>query len=441
MGLGLHATLHRIVFEPLRAEGRCSHLVLSALMIWAATIAAAAERQPEQSPSLPGWRGERQVRDGVTYVHNPPTPLESDAFFEMVEVWRLRSDNDQNELVFGAISDVELGPDGSFFLADYVLSTVHVVDEHGQVVGRIGRQGEGPGELRSVDDCFILSDRRLGIVEFQAQTITIFDFAGAFLTSWKAEGFGQFRVRPFRAEQVGRSLLVSFRILRPSDNTATLERSLALFAPSGHLQKLLAERTLRLTRGQPMVFDEAEMERFVYFAISPTDHFYVAPSYDKYEIHRYSSSGELTHVISRQYEHLKRTRHQLTDTRELLASEYSAYPDADVTVQAISRDIMALSVHDDRLWVETSRGWLDPPAGTALVIDELNLEGRFLRRIHLHGTIDNWHDYMFLRGPFAIRVTSAIGSYRSASASPDLDVNLAENEEIPMIICYRLCPL
>ncbi len=48
--------------------------------------------------------------------------------------------------VFGAVREVEIGPDGDIYVVDWIECTIYRYSSNGEFIQRIGRRGNGPGE-------------------------------------------------------------------------------------------------------------------------------------------------------------------------------------------------------------------------------------------------------------------------------------------------------
>ena len=53
-------------------------------------------------PTLAGeWKGTRELIDGVAHVKNPAEPMEPPVVYELRELWRLESETEDGDVVFG----------------------------------------------------------------------------------------------------------------------------------------------------------------------------------------------------------------------------------------------------------------------------------------------------------------------------------------------------
>ncbi|MFH0778056.1 MAG: hypothetical protein V2A71_05425 [Candidatus Eisenbacteria bacterium] len=355
----------------------------------------------------------------------------------MQEQWRLESETPDGNLVFGAIDDVEQDSEGNFYLLDYMLTTVHVVSPLGAHVRSLGREGTGPGEFSSVEDCFLTLDRRLGVVEYNRQRINFLALDGTPAGEWTPHGFGELRVRPLDAAASPHGIVASCRLLEPLGNQATLHLFLGLFDWGGSLKKKCFSRTVELRRGHTMTFDESASEPLAYFALASDGAIYVAPHHSEYQIVCLDPFGEHYMTIMREYDHLSRSPDEVERTRENMNAEYGSLGSAVFVPSPFERDVFGLRVLGEYLWVETSVGWFRPGTGNANVYDVFDKKGRFVRQAVLRGAKDPVEDYFYLLDQHALRITFGVNSL-SAWVGSARDTSSTPQEALQTVICYHL---
>jgi hypothetical protein len=70
---------------------------------------------------------------------------------------------EDEDVIFGRITDLAMHPDGTFYVLDNQLAHVVVISSEGEYLGEISREGDGPGELRQPMGLVLLTDDLLGI--------------------------------------------------------------------------------------------------------------------------------------------------------------------------------------------------------------------------------------------------------------------------------------
>ncbi len=82
---------------------------------------------------------------------------------------------------FQQLSGAAFGPDGRLYLLDAPASVVIVVNDHGQLIRRLGSRGAGPGEFRSPNGLAAFPDGRIAVWAEDKRAFVMFDSAGATL--------------------------------------------------------------------------------------------------------------------------------------------------------------------------------------------------------------------------------------------------------------------
>jgi len=385
------------------------------------------------------------LKDGIIHVINGAEPLEPPVTLKMEELWRLESETRDARLVFGAIEDVERSPTGDFYLLDYVLKTVHAISTKGEYICSIGRDGDGPGEFRSVNDCFLTSDGQVGVVEYNSQRIQYLTKDGTSLGRWSPAGFGELRVRPLFASQVDSELVVCCRLLEPLGDRAILHAFLGRFGQNGNLLGKFFERTATLTRGEPYIFDEEASESIRFYTADKEGRVFVSPFYSQYCIHCYGRDGVLRKVITREYEHFPRPPQEVERMSEILLGQTRAqgWKSAEVAASKYERDIYGLGITSTGdLVVETSRGCLANPAGIAIRYDVFDMGGNYVRQVVLRGEADPWEDFFFYFEDCLVRVTEGYDTAKAQSAPTGKGAagTTSTVDNTQKVICYRLSP-
>jgi hypothetical protein len=102
---------------------------------------------------------------------------------ELVAVEELRIGSpDDPELAFTWFSDLEVGPDGTIYTVHPQENAIRVHDSDGAYVRTIGREGEGPGEFKSVGPLGMLGDT-LWVLDYGTYRFSFFDLDGDLLGS------------------------------------------------------------------------------------------------------------------------------------------------------------------------------------------------------------------------------------------------------------------
>jgi len=98
---------------------------------------------------------------------DPPATRE----IALEEMWRIGADDE--DVLMGVIFDGKVDAEGNTYLIDRQLSQVIVVDRNGEFVTTLGREGEGPGELRNPHGLFLMDEGRVGVIQGFPGRVTI----------------------------------------------------------------------------------------------------------------------------------------------------------------------------------------------------------------------------------------------------------------------------
>lgn len=109
------------------------------------------------------------------------TQVSQTCIAELVEELRIGTIDGPGTHTFGQIQDLSVAPDGSIFVADLHPQSVRQYDPAGRFVRQIGREGEGPGEYRSLLGIEVLSGGNLAVWDLGNRRISIYDGEGDFL--------------------------------------------------------------------------------------------------------------------------------------------------------------------------------------------------------------------------------------------------------------------
>lgn len=89
--------------------------------------------------------------------------------------------------IIGSISDMDLLPNGNYAVLDDQANEILVFSPRGVLVRTIGREGEGPGEIKGAAELEVSEDGDLMIVDFGNMRITRWDSAGQLLGSTRLD--------------------------------------------------------------------------------------------------------------------------------------------------------------------------------------------------------------------------------------------------------------
>ena len=213
--------------------------------------------------SLPvhaAWQGKTVEKDGVNQIMNPAKSMAEPETLELKELWRVGGEDD--DVLFGVITDIIADRDGNFYLLDAQLSEIQVYSPDGEHRRTIGRAGEGPGEFRGAFSLLLLPSGNIGVLQaFPSKVVGLTpegEPADAFtLPETDDAGFKML----FMAQSAGDDLAVVYGFNQPSESGFVQTSVLSLFdANAGNERRLYGQASTM--NGANPVISEAEWDAF-----------------------------------------------------------------------------------------------------------------------------------------------------------------------------------
>lgn len=232
-------------------------------------------------------------------------PIKRTAALE--EVWRIGADDE--DVLLGLINSGILDDQGHILLADNQLSHVQMVSLQGEILDTLGREGDGPGEIRNLQSIVAFGDR-VGLVQGFPGKVIYVDHqgvpAGSFRLGSGAQG-DDYAFRDLRS--IGTTLvgLVSKSQIDFHADTAGNRTSLSVLTADGAIETELVSH--EVSRGiMTIVLDEAaEWAEFSTWALSPLGVVATLAERDHWSINERGLDGTIRRVFNRPSQSRKRT--------------------------------------------------------------------------------------------------------------------------------------
>ena len=326
---------------------------------------------------------EEVLVDGVLHVRNEETPREGITTVQLQEVWRVGGEDDEH--IFGVISDVQVDYAGNLYLLDMQLSQVSVYSPDGEFLRTLSRKGEGPGEIRQSSVMLFLPDGNLGIVQtFPGKVIKVgLDGipAGSFSPGMSDPTQGGFNSLNDMQYRNGRLVLCGTSMaMRPG----AVQRTHYLASCQEDGTELV--RYLEEADAADLLNDSWVEEHQYYvdrgrWALGPDGRVFNASQRNSYTVDVYSPDGDLELVIERKYVPYKRT---LEDKERFSQRMRIVIHGREVAKEISSTDpcILRLEIRNDGyLWVLHSRSTLEQPEGIFHTWDVFAPDGHLVRQV------------------------------------------------------------
>ena len=383
-----------------------------------------------------------ETKDGVVHVMNPAKPMQKPVTIEMEEVWRIGGEDDDE--IFGVITDVLKDKDGNFYLLDSQLSEIKVYSADGEYLRTIGREGEGPGEFRAAFNMFLVPGGNIGVLQaFPSKVITLTPDGNPAddypLPDAQGEGF---RVL-FAAQSAGDKLALIYGLNQPSESGFTQTSVLALIDKDRNETRLHSQSSGMEAANAVIAEKEWDSFRNGRWAAAADGRVFAAPTFQEYKINVWGPDGKIQRVIHREYPDHMRT----ADQKEELLEIYKGFtrripiPDIKYEIEDKYNQISGIYARDDgTLWVQTSRGVWDLDDGVVGVWDVFDKKGQFIKQVSLEGEGVPREDGMFFVGDRLFVVTDWLHAMMALQGGGSQgEEEEEEDEPEPMqIISYRV---
>jgi hypothetical protein len=388
--------------------------------------------------------GAKAQRPHFKRIINPATPPGGVERLELTEQWR-RGGAD-GDVFFGQLTDVLTDNEGNVYLLDTQLSQVHIYSPEGQLLRTIFSEGEGPGEVRQPKDILLLPDGRIGALhEFPGSIITVTpDGTPGEVIQLRGES-GATNIGVFTGRCRDGQLILACMTNHVEMGYEDRKTFLASYDLSGTEQHRFINRHTSQNYNNFVFNERNSMVEFMFrMDLSPRGELYIAPRWDEYVIEVYDRDGNLGRVIEREWKPLTRSRQEISRIDKLInmALERDFPFDFSVEVADTEPAIVlwqqrGLQIRDDgTLWVLTSRGIQDQPAGVMQTYDLFNREGEFEKQVAIACEGNGKRDSLFFTGPrSAILIKGYLDALSAALGAPGASL-LPGEEPIPMEVVY-----
>jgi hypothetical protein len=391
------------------------------------------------NPRAETWNGTEIVTGGVRHIRNPAEGIKPPVTIELAELWRLGDGSEADEELFGLVRDIAIDGTDNIYVVDYQLSDVRVFSPDGKYLRSIGREGEGPGEYRRPTGICIGPGPLINIIEAYPSRIKQFTLAG--------DPAGTVRIRetpesdPVLIAGIAGNdsgIIAHCLVAYPEETGGIQHFYLCSIDQRGFETNRFFSEEYRENPAKPVVREKRNCIQNRW-AVSPDGSVILSPDYYDYTLEVWNRTGTLEQVITRAYEHRKRS----TEEKQFMLNWIGSYragmpPDTQFQVEEYDKDIMALFARGDgSIWVLTSRGYCDRPDGSIGVFDLFDCSGHFVRSVTLMGEGDPFTDRYYFLGNRLYVVRHFIDALVALRGGSEEQIAKEEMEAMS-IICYEI---
>ena len=339
------------------------------------------------SAEIPHQANPAQARDGVQVL-------------ELQEMWHRGHEDD--DLIFGAVNTVALGPDENIYVLDQQQSQVFVFSPDGDELRILSREGEGPGESRRPEDLVFLPDSSLGLVQYLNGKIIRIDLAGVPLGSWmppghtaEQGGLGSIRRARYRAG----SLVINGARITPAEQGMVRTQYLVRCNDQA---ETVAEYLSRATPSQ--LLRDGWIEKNNYFPSHERwdiDHeglVLAANERNEYLVTVYDQTGQPVRSFGRVHQAWRRTAAEKQEIRDsLTVIRDGERVEVQVVVEDHEPSLLALFARPaGEVWVLPSGGNKEQAPGIMQTFDVFDAAGIFARQVAIQCEGDPDEDKLVL---------------------------------------------
>jgi hypothetical protein len=324
------------------------------------------------SAQSPVWKGTFTKDGDVVVVKNPKEPMYKDPIVSLTEDFSIGGTGAAGEYVFSYLMDLDIDHEGNIYVLDLKDRCIKVFDPSGQFLRKIGRRGQGPGELGGPFSMTLVASKNEIYVRDAGggRRISVFRTDGSSVRQIPTAGM----IDDLEADSFG-NLFISESTFGQGSSQYVLKKM------DSDLGRVLAELTKHPVELSRNPFKPRD--RWILDANGGV----LYGDAKSYELRYFSSEGKLVRRVLRDYELLKVAKEDIEEfgDRQIPGSttkvtyDYSSH-------HAAYRSFFA----DDQghLFVQT---WERTPDRSKDIHDIFDAEGRFIGRVALsrHADIIN----------------------------------------------------
>jgi hypothetical protein len=352
---------------------------------------------------------------------------------------------DDDEVFFGSIGTVRADGAGETLLLDTQLAQVHRFGSDGTLLGTIGKEGDGPGEVRRPNDMFVRDDGTICLLQgFPGRVVRLHPDgtpAGDATYSQGEASQGQFAVMVRGLDDPEGMVLAGIRMNFSGGGASTQHYFLARCDAEGRQRQALLEKE-HVIDYSAFELDEASMD-FVWsrIATAPQGRLVVAPQRDAMHFVVYGPDGTAERAFDRVYASGQRTEAERLQAHKIIEAVGANYPTPPrrITVEDREPAVTGMwTTSDGRLWVQPGHLAGDLPAGTWTRLDVYGPDGIFERQVALQGGHNPLNDALFiLPDGRCVVVVGALDAWLTQQAVATVADGNTEASPLE-VICYLL---
>jgi 6-bladed beta-propeller protein len=379
------------------------------------------------------------IAAAAPHVSNGPEPAEGVVDLQIEPIWEAGGEDDE-DVLFGLITQVIEDDEGDIYLLDRQLSQVHVFSPEGEFLRDLSREGEGPGEARNPNDMFFTTDGDLALMQIFPGRVVLIDRQGEPKGTFPYDSGGSAFAVLIRGVSHGGTMTLAGINQSFDQGELTQTYFLSSFADDGSVAVTYEQKNNSMNFGA-MTLDERSVDfPWVRFDVDAAGRVVVAPSRDDYHVEVRNTDGSVALSFDRELEVWNRNEADDSRVMQVMEAQGRNYPSPpQITVESTEPALNSLQVLDDgTIWTVTNRSLRTRDEGVAVEWDVFSPEGAYLKRVRLHGEADGMNDMVRVMAPDRVIIVKnfwgAMALGRGAEGDED------EDAEPMTVISCRMVP-
>ena len=308
-----------------------------------------------------------------------------------------RGGEDDEEVLFGHPRDVVTDTAGHVLVLDAQLCQIVIFDRDGELMGTVGREGEGPGEFRRPGGLLALPDGQVAAASSFGARFQLLDLDGTPHGSLPLGGDGPQEgvYILYRAEYRAGTLVGATTTSAFDQASGQMHRvqNLATFALDGSHRADLREAKLDLdfTGVRPLAEETLLRYFLIVSAIGPDGLIYVPHSRDEYLVDVFDPDGTLLRQVGRPDFRAPRRTEREQRRLAALRDTWTRNAGIEINFETSPSEMTVQSLFVDErghLFVRHAGSNRDLPRGAFLRLDEFAPDGTWMREVVVRGVGD-----------------------------------------------------
>jgi hypothetical protein len=305
------------------------------------------------------WGGTIEEVGGVTVVKNPKEPMYGEEVFSLEAELTIGEANGPKEYMFSSLRYLTVDDRGYIYALDYKEKHVKVYDDKGKHLATMGKEGQGPGDIRGPHGICITPQNEVMVPDSLNNRLTFFSAEGKFIRSITTTPF---ELLETKIDSTG--YVIGREVVRDEENSRW------------ELKKFDSRLNYLFSLDSSPIPDLNKMNPFLpplSWDIDKNDRI-ISGYPEKYEINIFNPEGTLIKRIQKDYEPLEIAEEQLERLKDIPPQIKLDVPQHHVAYWSFFVD------DECRIFAFT---WEKAPGQDKRYFDVFDSEGKYIAKIPL----------------------------------------------------------